>query len=212
MNGCEIILYAQSVFPFLERALMVVLDMFYPNWRVLRIHESSPADRGVSKKLPQKCKAYVPTHYFPQIPLGEIYNGFRCENLERLTFADETFDLTITQDVMEHILSPEKAFQEIMRTTKSGGTHIFTTPLVRKNQPSTFCVAVNEEGEVIHLLPPVFHGNPIDESGSLVTVDWGYDICRYIFSCTGYFPMIVYLDDLARGIRAEYIEVLVTQK
>lgn len=96
-----------------ERALMIVLDMFYPNWRELKIHESSPADRGVSKKLSQECKGYVPTHYFPQIPLGLINNGFRCENLEKLTFADETFDLTITQDVMEHVLNPEKAFQEI---------------------------------------------------------------------------------------------------
>jgi 2-polyprenyl-3-methyl-5-hydroxy-6-metoxy-1,4-benzoquinol methylase len=52
-----------------------------------------------------------------------------------LTFGDETFDLTITQDVMEHVFNPEKAFQEIMRTTKSGGAHVFTTPLVRKNQP-----------------------------------------------------------------------------
>lgn len=118
-----------------ERALMVALDMFYPNWRDLRVHESSPANRGVSKKLSQECKGYMPSHYFPRIPLGSIYRGFRCENLEQLTFGDETFDLTITQDVMEHVFNPEKAFQEIMRTTKSGGAHVFTTPLVRKNQP-----------------------------------------------------------------------------
>ncbi len=33
---------------------------------------------------------------------------------------------------MEHIFDASKAFQEIARTLKSGGAHIFTNPLVNK--------------------------------------------------------------------------------
>jgi hypothetical protein len=65
---------------------------------------------------------------------------------------------------------------------------------------------------ISHLEPPVYHGNPISEEGSLVTVDWGYDICRHIFDACGLFTHLVYIDDLSRGIRAELIEVLVTLK
>jgi hypothetical protein len=47
---------------------------------------------------------------------------------------------------------------------------------------------------------------------SLVTFDWGYDICRHIFDASGLFTEIAWIDDLSRGIRAEYIEVLITLK
>src|ERR1700704_3017218 len=34
-----------------ERALMVVIDKYYPDWRDLVIHESSPGYKGTSNKL-----------------------------------------------------------------------------------------------------------------------------------------------------------------
>ena len=51
----------------------------------------------------------------------------RCENLENLTFSDNTFDIFITQDVFEHIFDPITASKEIMRVLKPGGSHVFTT-------------------------------------------------------------------------------------
>ena len=60
--------------------------------------------------------------------------------------------------------------------------------------------------------PPQYHGNPISEQGSLVTVDWGFDIARHIFEASGLFTHLIYIDDLSKGIRAEYIEVLTTLK
>jgi hypothetical protein len=39
-----------------ERALMYCIEKFYPNWRELNIHESSPANRGASLKLKNNCK------------------------------------------------------------------------------------------------------------------------------------------------------------
>ncbi len=71
---------------------------------------------------------------------------------------------------------------------------------------------MGKDGKIAHLQPPVYHGNPINEEGSLVTVDWGYDICRHIFESSGLFTHLVIIDDLSKGIRAEYIEVLITVK
>jgi hypothetical protein len=69
------------------------------------------------------------------------------------------------------------------------------------------------DGTVVHLLePPEYHGNPISSEGSLVTVNWGYDITNFIFETSGLFTEIVFLDILEYGIRAEYIEVLITRK
>ncbi len=137
---------------------------------------------------------------------------FRCENLEALTFADESIDLHITQDVLEHVLHPSKAFSEIARTLRPGGAHLFTVPIVNKYKQSKLRARAKEDGHIFHLEPPVYHGNPISDEGSLVTVDWGFDICRHIFESCGLFTHLVSIDDLSKGIRAEYIEVLITVK
>ena len=41
------------------------------------------------------------TFFFPGVTLGTIHNKFRCEDIENQTFADESFDIVITQDVMQ---------------------------------------------------------------------------------------------------------------
>ena len=43
-----------------------------------------------------------------------------------MTFENESFDLFITQDVFEHVMTPNKAFKEIERVLKPGGAHVFT--------------------------------------------------------------------------------------
>jgi hypothetical protein len=110
------------------------------------------------------------------------------------------------------VLRPERAFAEIARTLKPGGAHVFTTPLVNKEAPSRMRIAVDASGAVSHLEPPAYHGNPIDAQGSLVTIDWGFDIRDHIVAACGLETEMIRIDDLDRGIRAEYIEVLVTTK
>jgi SAM-dependent methyltransferase len=191
---------------------MLALEMYFPNWRDLTIHESSPAERGSSRRLARECEHYIPSQLYPDNKLGSYVKGVRCENLEALTFADESVDLHITQDVMEHIFRPSRAFAEIARTLKPGGAHIFTVPLVNKHNPSTLRVKVDDAGGLIYLAPPIYHRNPISRDGALVTVDWGYDICVHIFNSSSLFTHLLYIDDISKGIRAEYIDVLVTLK
>lgn len=177
------------------------------------IHESSPVDRGASRRLEAECPGYITSQYYPGIRPGAILDGVRCENLEALTFADNSVDLHVTQDVFEHILDPAKAFAEIARTLKPGGAHVFTTPLVNKEHPSVVRARRGSRGMVEHLVPnPEYHGNPISSKGSLVTMHWGYDICEFIHRASGLFTRMIVIDDLDLGIRADLIEVLITVK
>ena len=193
---------------------MFCIERFFPQWRNLSIHESSPVlGRGANRRLSKEAPAYVASHYYAGVAPGKIVNGIRCENLEYLSFGDESFDLHLTQDVFEHLFDPAAACREIARTLRPGGAHIFTTPLVRKNEPTRFCASLAPDGTVVHLVePPEYHGNPISAEGSLVTVHWGYDIADYIFKACGLFTQLVFIDNIELGIRAEYIEVLLTYK
>jgi hypothetical protein len=195
-----------------ERALTAVVQQRFPNWRTMTIHESSPGNRGASRRFAKECRQYIPTHFFNSEPPGTMVGKYRCENLEQLTFADESIDLHVTQDVFEHVLRPTRGFAEIARTLKPGGAHVFTVPLVNKDRPSKMRVEVDAAGAVSHLENPVYHGNPIDAQGSLVTIDWGFDITDHIRNACGLDTEIIRIDDLSKGIRAEYIEVLVTTK
>jgi SAM-dependent methyltransferase len=192
---------------------MWCVEHFYPDWRGLTIHESSPGGRGASAKLAAGGKYYLATQYYPCFPKGQTHpSGFRCEDLEQQTFDDDSFDLVITQDVLEHVLDPVRGFREVARTLKRGGAHIFTTPLVNRDKPSQARAKRDPSGSIVHLSPPEYHGNPVDENGSLVTMHWGYDIADLILRCSGLFTTIVVVDDLSKGIRADYIEVLVSRK
>lgn len=194
-----------------ERAVMCCIERFFPRWRTAAIHEASPIRRGASLRLAQQAPGYVPSQFVSGAAPGATHNGVRCENLERLTFADGTFDLHVTQDVIEYVLDPASAFREIARTLKPGGMHIFTAPLVNKDRPSEVCARRREDGTVEHLRAPEFHGNA-NEPGVLVTRRWGYDICEFIQRESGLFTTLVHLDDLSQGIRADLIEVLITRK
>lgn len=195
-----------------ERALMRTIEQFYPDWKRLVIHETSPGGRGASVKLSKQCAGYIASQYFSDTPGGSFKNGVRCENLEALSFADNSIDLHISQDVVEHIFNPELAFKEIARTLKPGGAHIFTVPIVNKNKPSFRRARIDIDGRITYYEEAQYHGNPVDAKGSLVTFDWGFDICQKIHEASGMFTHLVQIDDLSNGIRAEYVDVLVSIK
>jgi SAM-dependent methyltransferase len=195
-----------------QRALMQVLETWFPHWRELTIQESSPGRGGASLRLARECKAYIPSQLFPDVPRGSSWRGVRSEDLEQLTFADQSIDLHVTQDVMEHVFHPQGAFRELARTLRPGGAHVFTAPRVNKERPSTVRAQLQADGWVKHLQPAVYHSNPLGQDKSLVTIDWGYDICQHIVEACGLFTQMICIDDISKGIRAEYIEVLVTFK
>jgi len=75
------------------------------------------------------------------------------------------------------------------------------------------CARRRPDGEIDHLVtPPEHHGNPVSPDGALVTMRWGYDITRIIFEASGLYTDTIILDSLDLGIRAEYIEVLISHK
>jgi len=183
------------------------------NLLALKIHESSPANRGTSVKLSKQCSHYISSQYDTSIPFGRKHQkGYQSENLENQTFEDESFDIVITQDVMEHIFDIDSAFKEIARTLKPGGAHIFTTPLDNFTKPTEIWAKKNKDGTIGFLHEPEYHGNPINPKGALVTFKFGYDICDRIFNASKLNTTIIRIDDLRYGIRARLIEVLISHK
>jgi hypothetical protein len=91
---------------------MNVIERRFPNWRDLRIHESSPSiGAAITRKFREGCPNYVATQFFPgQVPRAKL-QGWRNDNPDAQTFDDSTFDLVMTRDVQGHLYNPEDAFR-----------------------------------------------------------------------------------------------------
>ena len=72
--------------------------------------------------------------------------------------------------------------------------------------------AQEKDNQIIHLLPPEYHGNPISKDGSLVIREWGYDMLYFIQKYSGMFTVVLNTRDPYRGIEAEFIEVFISRK
>ncbi len=81
----------------------------------------------------------------PEKKLGlKLGSNTSNQNLEQLTFSDNSFDIVITSDVMEHVRLDDRAHQEIRRVLKPGGVYLFTVPHFRVKSESLIRVAVND--------------------------------------------------------------------
>jgi SAM-dependent methyltransferase len=201
-NGCNS--------PPRERAVAHVLNKYRPGWRNLAIHECSPGGWAFSAKLQKQCPGYVATQYDPTFPFGEMHESgkWRNENLEDQTFDSNLFDIVLTQDVFEHLFHPGRAASEIARTLKPGGLCLMTLPTMHAFGVSKRRASEGPNG-VVHHLPAQYHGNPVGERKSLVTMDWSYDIGAYLTAASGMPFVVMLIDDMSMGIRDPFNTVLV---
>lgn len=196
-----------------ERALSHVLDRQRSGWRNLTVHECSPGGWALSPKLRRQCPGYVASQYDPSFPFGELHTSgkWRNENLEAQTFDDDMFDIVITQDVFEHLFHPGRAAREIARTLKPGGLCLMTVPVVRHFGVTERRASLTDEG-VVHHLPEQYHGNPVSDGRSLVTVDWSYDIGAYLSAASGIPFVVMLIDDMSMAIRDPVNAILIGRK
>lgn len=166
-----------------QRALLsVVADLV--DLSVADVYEPSPTGRA-SAELSGKAATFVSSVYTESCELGEVFEGHRNEDLERLTFDNRSFDLVVTQDVLEHTFDPRAAIMEISRVLRPGGHHIFTVPIDLGLERSRTRARRAPDGTIEHVLPAQYHGDPYSRDGALVVTDWGQDAAELISRWSG---------------------------
>jgi len=133
----------------------------------------------------------------------------RYRLIGKATFPDESLDLVITQDVMEHVMSPDKAFSEIARTLKPGDAHVFTIPWYAPKPTFVRAEEIREGTE--YYVEKDYHGNSIDKGGALVITEWGTDLPEFIFKHSGLVTTVFVSRDRHMLPVGEFIEVFVSR-
>jgi SAM-dependent methyltransferase len=124
--------------------------------------------------LRRRARSIATSEYFPGLASGSMHAGIRCEDVQDLSYADESFDLVTHTEVLEHVPDDARAFAELYRVLRHGGTMLFTVPL--HGGPETVERARLRDGKVEHLLEPVYHNDPLRAQGILAFRDYGSDI------------------------------------
>jgi hypothetical protein len=137
----------------------------------LAVVELDPA--SPLRQLLNGAASYLRTYYSAVDQTGSYRSdGSRCEDITQLSLTDNSIDLMISSDVLEHVPDLDSAFREMHRVLKPGGSHVFTVPpklvTVKRAEPT-------ETGDIRHFLVPEYHGDPLAPGGILVYWDFGND-------------------------------------
>ena len=110
------------------------------------------------------------TKFFAEVP-GHLFIKYPEFDMMKLPFADETFDMIVHSDTLEHVPDPIAALSECCRLLKPGGRLAFTVPIV-----------VDRLTRSRQNLPPSYHGYPNDEKRSdlIVHTEYGADIWKQV--------------------------------
>ena len=97
------------------------------------------------------------------------------EDLLALSYSDESFDLVLHSDSLEHVPDVDRALSELYRVLKPGGASIFSVPIIRDGR-QTVVRAEQHNGGVRHLRTPTYHGGSYQATRQyLVYYDFGDD-------------------------------------
>jgi SAM-dependent methyltransferase len=114
------------------------------------------------------------SQFKPDLPWGaELGSCTTNQTLEALTFPDDSFDVVVTSDVLEHVRLDDPALQEIARVLRPGGCFVFTVPHTRGQRETIVKVIVHdpdrpELDEIIG--EPEYHGSgDPDEAGGVLS-------------------------------------------
>lgn len=102
--------------------------------------------------------------------------GVRHEDLTALTFPDRSFDCVGCFEVLEHIPDHRPALRELFRCLAPGGTLLLTVPFALDRAGHVERAKLRADGSVEHLLPPEYHGDPLDGAGVLCFRHFGWDL------------------------------------
>jgi SAM-dependent methyltransferase len=130
--------------------------------------------------------------------LGKVIDGARNEDICRLTYADESFDLVLSSDTLEHVPDFRAALRETRRVLRPGGLHIFTIPIVAGRETTFARAEIGPDRRLVHLLPPLYHGRGrglyryLPVGGDLLTfTEFGLDVIEHIRDA-GLAPEVVH--------------------
>ena len=155
-------------------SLIAAIGAHVPALRGRRAYELSTVG-PVPRWLRKHSRAVTTSEFLAGVAPGSCQRGIRCEDVQRLSFADASFDLCTATEVFEHVPDDAAGLRELHRVLGPGGWLLMTVPM--SGSPATVERARREGDALVHMLPPAYHGDRLNGPGTvLVYRDYGSDL------------------------------------
>lgn len=142
-----------------------------PGWQTYELSSHGP----VVEWLRRRCRGLALSESLDDALPGAMRDGVRCEDVQRLTWEEGSFDLVTHTEVVEHVPDDAAGWRELLRVRRPGGTMLFTVPL--SDADRTVERAQLRDGVVRHRLPPTWHSDRLRGAGKVLCFrDYGRDI------------------------------------
>jgi SAM-dependent methyltransferase len=138
------------------QSLVDVLRQEYEHLSTLDVCELSAAGPLV-RWLQPRVPSLKTSEYFPDTLPGTERGGVTCQDVQSLTYADETFDVCTSTEVFEHFENDVAGFCEMFRVLRPGGRLIFTVPLDLNHR--TVERTEMRAGHRVNVLPAEYHAD-----------------------------------------------------
>jgi len=141
----------------------------------------------------------------------------RHEDVCRLSFESESFDILVHADVLEHVPDYRPALAEMCRVTRRGGAMFFSVPFLHDRFEHEIRATLLPSGELVHHLPAAYHGNPLSTKGSLAFRTYGWALLDDLRNAGFDRAEVGVLPDLGLGfassnsIYSDYMEPMIVR-
>ncbi|NNM64223.1 MAG: methyltransferase domain-containing protein [Burkholderiales bacterium] len=120
----------------------------------------SDAFSPISRQL-KGLTGYTCSSYFPGRDFGDLLGpGHYNIDIQKIDFENNSFDIILSSDMMEHVRDIDAAHEEIFRILAVGGVYLFNVPYDSSLDLNR--ILVDTSGEVdIFIEQPHYHGDPL---------------------------------------------------
>jgi SAM-dependent methyltransferase len=112
----------------------------------------------------------------PHLAPGALVNDIRHEDMTNLSFEKESIDYYLSFECFEHIPNYKKAIHEIYRVLRPGGMFLGSFPFDPNCYENIIRAKLDKHGNIVHLMQPEYHGDPVNEKGILCFTIFGWQI------------------------------------
>lgn len=157
----------------ITQSLVDVLRQSVPRLASCDVYELSAAGALVAW-MRGRARSLTTSELLDGVAPGATRDGVTCQDVQRLTYADASFDLCTSTEVFEHVEDDLAGFREILRVLRPGGMHVFTVPL--DTGGTTIERTRLRDGQRVATLPPEYHADRYRGSSVFCYRNYGADI------------------------------------
>lgn len=162
--------------------------------------------------LKGRFKNLVGSEYLnPELPGGSMVRKVRHEDLQNLSFHNESIDCLLSFEVLEHVPHLELATAEMARILRPGGRLFFSAPFRIDSEATITRAELDKNGNINHILPVEMHGNPADPiNGALCYRHFGWDYLETLKNAGFIDPEVItfWSDQLGYMARPAFISAV----